>query len=81
MPPLKRVAPLSAQRKKSLALTEPELVDKRVVAADLHVGLRTIEKWVAERRIPFIRFGHRSLRFNLDSVRRAVARWETKEIS
>jgi hypothetical protein len=25
--------------------------------------------------------GHRSLRFNLDSVRRAVARWETKEVS
>jgi excisionase family DNA binding protein len=81
MPALKKVALLSAQKREIELAAEQPLVTKRVVAADLGVGLRTIEKWVAERRIPFIRMGHRSLRFRLDDVRRAVSRWTTHEIS
>jgi excisionase family DNA binding protein len=81
MPALKRVAPLSAKEQQSYASVEPPLVDKKIVAADLRVGTRTVERWVAERKIPFIRLGHRMLRFRLDDVRRAIARWQTKEVS
>jgi excisionase family DNA binding protein len=80
MPALK--APrLSPEDQKKYAPAQAPLVDKKIVAADLGVGTRTIERWVASRRIPFIRLGHRQLRFQLDAVRRAVARWETKEIA
>jgi excisionase family DNA binding protein len=81
MPALKRIVPLTPAQKKHYAQSEAPLVDKKVVAADLRVGLRTVERWVKERRIPFIRIGHRLLRFRLDDVRRAISKWETKEIS
>lgn len=81
MPALKRVALSPAQKREIQQAIEQPLVTKKVVAADLGVGLRTLEKWIAERRIPFIRIGHRTLRFRLDDVRRAIARRQTKEIS
>jgi excisionase family DNA binding protein len=81
MSALKRAALLSAQKREIALASEQPLVTKKVVAADLGVGTRTIEKWVAERRIPFIRMGHRSLRFRLDDVRKAISRWTTREIS
>jgi excisionase family DNA binding protein len=81
MPALKKVPPLSDRQKIEYGPHEPPLVDKKIVAADLRVGTRTVERWVAERKIPFIRIGHRMLRFKLDDVRRAIARWSIKEIS
>jgi excisionase family DNA binding protein len=81
MPALKRILPLTAAQKKHYAQSEAPLVDKRVVAADLRVGLRTVERWVKAKKIPYIRIGHRMLRFRLDAVRAAIARWETKEVS
>ena len=83
MPALKPArAPLSAAYIESAKeATEPPLVTKQEVARDLGVGCRTIEKWVAERRIPFIRAGHRTLRFNLNDVRRALRlHWTVKEV-
>jgi excisionase family DNA binding protein len=60
---------------------EPPLITKAELAKDLGVGCRTIESWVAERKIPFVRMGHRTLRFCLDDVRRALRlRWTTKEV-
>jgi excisionase family DNA binding protein len=64
-----------------LSEPEPPLVTKEELAKDLHVGCRTIEAWVAERRIPYIRMGHRTLRFSLADVRRALRlRWTVKEV-
>jgi len=61
--------------------TEAPLISKQALARDLGVGCRTIEAWVAERKIPFIRLGHRTLRFNLDDVRRALRRhWTVREV-
>jgi excisionase family DNA binding protein len=61
--------------------TEPPLITKAELAKDLRVGCRTIESWVADRKIPFVRMGHRTLRFCLDDVRRALRlRWTTKEV-
>jgi excisionase family DNA binding protein len=61
--------------------SEPPLITKEDLAKDLRVSCRTIEAWVAERRIPFIKLGHRTLRFSLSDVRRALRnRWTTKEV-
>ena len=61
--------------------SEPPLITKAELAKDLGVGQRTIEAWVHDRKIPFISMGHRTLRFCLDDVRRALRlRWTTKEL-
>ena len=60
--------------------SNPPFISKKELARDLGVGCRTIEKWVAERLIPFIRGGHRTLKFVLDDVRRALRRWTVKEV-
>jgi excisionase family DNA binding protein len=69
-----------AQREDIAKATEQPLVDMPVVCADIGVGERTVSRWVKEKKIPVIRLGHRTLRFRLDDVRRAVARFVTKEI-
>lgn len=71
----------AAANRPAFSATEPELITKEELAKDLRVGCRTIESWVATRKIPFIRMGHRMLRFSLDDVRRALRlRWTTKEL-
>jgi excisionase family DNA binding protein len=83
MPAIKPyTGPLSAAYLESLkSATEDPLISKQELAADLKVGCRTIEQWVAEKRIPFVRLGHRTLRFNLSDVRRSLrSRWTVKEV-
>jgi len=77
--PASKAALLSAIQNES-SNQAPDLVTKDVVARDCGVCNRTIESWVAQRRIPFIRLGHRTLRFRLTDVRRAILRWTTKEV-
>ena len=50
------------------------------VAKLCRVSSRTVEAWVRAKKIPFIRMGHRLLRFDLAAVAAAVRRWSTKEI-
>jgi excisionase family DNA binding protein len=66
---------------RSTPLSEPDLVDKYVVAHDCGVSPRTIENWVAQRKIPFLELGHRTIRFRLADVRHALDRKTVKEIS
>ena len=62
--------------------TEAPLITKDELARDLRVSRRTIEAWIAQRRIPFVRLGHRTLRFSLDDVRRALRlHWTVREVS
>jgi excisionase family DNA binding protein len=78
--PEPKAALLSATQS-ALPATEPPLITKQALAKDLGVGCRTIEAWVAERRIPFVKLGHRTLRFCLDDVRRALRlHWTVKEV-
>jgi excisionase family DNA binding protein len=71
----------AAANRSTFSATEPELITKEELARDLRVGCRTIEAWVATRKIPFVRMGHRTLRFCLDDVRRALRlRWTIKEV-
>ncbi len=41
----------------------PHLLKRREIAARYGVGTRTVDRWVKERRIPYIRIGPRCVRF------------------
>ena len=60
---------------------EPELVDKRIIARVFNVSERTVENWVVQKKVPCLKFGHRTVRFRLADVRRALERKTIKEIS
>ena len=56
------------------------LLSKRELAAVLGVSQRTIENWLAQKRIPQLRLSPRLTRFNLSRVEAALARYEIKEV-
>jgi excisionase family DNA binding protein len=56
------------------------LLTKRELATVLNVSERTIENWLAQKRIPRLRLSNRLTRFNLPKVEAALARYEVKEI-
>lgn len=55
-------------------LTKPEL------AAALGVSPRTIENWIAEKRIPRLQLSARLARFDLSRVVAALSRYEVREV-
>ena len=63
------------------ALTSPEqLPNKYDLAKYFNVTLRTIDRWVKERRIPSIQMGSRCTRFEWPAVKKAVARHLVEEV-
>jgi excisionase family DNA binding protein len=54
---------------------------KREVAREYRVSLRTVDTWIAEKKIPFMKLSPRLVRFDLDAVDRPLARYLVKEIS
>jgi excisionase family DNA binding protein len=56
------------------------LLSKRELAHCLGVSPRTIENWVAEKRIPQLRLSSRLSRFSLPRVEAALARYEVREV-
>jgi excisionase family DNA binding protein len=56
------------------------LLSKRELSATLGVSKRTIENWLAQKRIPQLRLSARLTRFSLARVESALARYEIKEI-
>jgi len=59
--------------------TPKRLLTKRELAAALNVSERTIDNWLAQRKIPRLRLSERLTRFNLCRVEAALARYEIKE--
>jgi excisionase family DNA binding protein len=58
-----------------------ELLTKEELAARLRVpSIRIIEQMMRKRQIPFIKLGHRTVRFDWVKVEQAVARLETAAI-
>jgi excisionase family DNA binding protein len=55
------------------------LLSKRELAAILGVSERTIENWLAEKRIPRLQLSARLARFSLPKVEAALNRYEIKE--
>lgn len=49
------------------------------VARAGRVSRRTVGKWCAEKRIPYIKIG-RTIRFRPEAVLKALARYEIKEV-
>jgi len=56
------------------------LLSKKELAVAIGVSTRTIDNWIAQKRIPFLRLSARLIRFNLERVMAALARYEIKEI-
>src|SRR5260370_29384293 len=56
------------------------LLSKKELAVAIGVSARTIDNWIAQKRIPFLRLSARLIRFNLERVMAALARYEIKEI-
>jgi excisionase family DNA binding protein len=56
------------------------LLSKRELAAVLGVSQRTIENWLARKRIPQLRLSARLTRFILPKVEAALERYEIKEL-
>ncbi len=51
-----------------MARAHTHLVGKDELAERLAISPRTIEKWVGQRRIPFVRIGGRCVRFDLAEI-------------
>ena len=60
--------------------TPKRLLSKRELAAVLNVSERTIDNWLAQRKIPRLRLSNRLTRFNLSKVEAALSRYEVKEV-
>jgi len=55
-------------------------LSKQELAIALGVSPRTLDSWMAQRRIPFLRLSARLIKFNLERVTAALARYEVKEL-
>ena len=64
----------------SVAAAAKRLLSKRELAAALNVSERTIDNWLAQKRIPRLRLSARLTRFILANVEAALARYEIKEV-
>ena len=56
------------------------LVNITTLAEELPFTVRYLRVLVAERKIPFYRMGHKTLRFDVEKVQKALARFEIKEV-
>ena len=59
---------------------QKRLLSKRELALVLGVSTRTIENWLAQKRIPQLRLSARLTRFSLPKVEAALARYEIREV-
>ena len=56
------------------------LLSKKELARAFGVSTRTIDNWIAQKRIPFLRLSARLIKFNAARVELALARYEVREI-
>lgn len=56
------------------------LVNKREVARELQVSIRSVDNLIRDRRIPVVRIKPRLVRFDLVKVRRALEKYEVREV-
>lgn len=54
-------------------------LSKEELSTVIGVSCRTIDNWVAQKRIPRLRLSSRMTRFNLPKVEAALERYEVKE--
>jgi hypothetical protein len=64
----------------ALAEAEADVIDKVELARILKSTVPTIEYWTRSKKIPHFRIGHRTVRYSLSEVRRALLRKMVKEV-
>lgn len=55
-----------------------KLIDIKTLSEQIGEPERTLRNWVHCRKIPFLKIGHRTLRFELEKVRAALNKFEVK---
>jgi excisionase family DNA binding protein len=60
--------------------SNPRLLSKKQLAALLGISTRTIDTWLAQKRIPQLRLSNRLTRFSLSKVEAALSRYEVREV-
>jgi excisionase family DNA binding protein len=78
--PLADSAGLSSLRVKAFDRFLPQPITKPELAQFLRVSERTVDNYVASRRIPYIKIG-RSIRFQLADVQKALKKFTVREIA
>jgi excisionase family DNA binding protein len=79
--PSKSIATVSgANNASSGQFVGRHFLSKQELALLYRVSLRTVDNWMAQHKIPFIRLSARLIRFNLERVKAALARYEIKEV-
>jgi excisionase family DNA binding protein len=58
-----------------------KLVNSKQLAAELGQSPRTIRSWIAARKIPFLKVGHRTMLFSPEKVRAALEKFEVKAVA
>jgi excisionase family DNA binding protein len=61
-------------------MTAKKFIKKTELAKELNVCLRTIDTWMHYHKIPYLKIGPRMVRFDLDKVNAALARYTIKEV-
>ena len=61
--------------------TDETLTDTHGVARLAVVSPRTVQNWVAQKKIPVIRISPRCVRFNKRAVTEALAKFTVKEVA
>ena len=57
------------------------ILDRKGLAEHYQVSLRTVDTWIKDRRVPFIKIGH-NVRFDLDDVNQSLkARFQHNPIT
>lgn len=59
---------------------QSKLVDIRTLSQHLGVRIRTLRTWMAGRKIPYKKIGHRTILFNLQEVHEALDRFHVHAV-
>ena len=67
-------------RAATIAVYEQRFIDKKELRKRLSLpSTRAVDEMMRTKRIPFLRLGHRTVRFDWPKVEKALARFEVKE--
>ncbi len=58
-----------------------QLVRLNGLSAEIGVPVRTIQTWIHQRKIPFLKVGHRMIFFDPQKVRAALEKFEVRSVS
>lgn len=61
-------------------ISNRHFISKEELAIELGISPRTVDNWMAQKRIPYLRLTPRMVRFNLERVKTALDRYEVREI-